>query len=202
MRSFAPHDEADWTAKGAEPWLVCVETQRLHFAPEDGPGHADFCSKVESCRRMLAYARRNRWCVVHVHRRRPGTPLGASAPELRPIDGLAPLPIERVYLRDAARSVGLVDDPFWRDARAARGAPMLMVGHLSARVIVEIASTAAETGLELSMVEDAVWRRASDAQFGDQALPLCTLKRIRAMYERDLRTHEALDGRYSAANAR
>jgi|GEM_PF-4615624 len=194
MQSVASYTDLDAGPKTAVPWLVCMETQRLHFAPESGQVSPSFYVKVEACRRLLAHARQEHWRVIHVHRQRSETPSGRSDPELRPIDGLAPLPTERVYVRYGSRSLGLANDPFWRDAATACGARMIMVGHLSLQGIVEVSATAAEAKVELAIVSDAVWRRAAEAPFADQSLPLVTLKRLRAMRP------PGEDDRYSPAN--
>jgi hypothetical protein len=187
---------------GHPPWLVCMEAQCLHFAPEQGELAAALYPKVEACRRLLAHARSARWRVIHVHRRRRDTPPGRFDPELRPIDGLQPLPTERVYIRDAARSLAIKDDVCWRDAIASGLTRMLLVGHISARGTVELTSTAPMMGIELAIVEDAVWRWTSEAAFGERSLPLSTLKRLRSMQEQALAARAVLDGRYGAANAR
>ena len=180
-QSFAPHHLSEGAARPATPWLICIETQRLHFAPERGPVGAPFYAKVDACRRVLAHARRNRWRVVHVHRRRIETSPGYSDPELRPIEGLEPLPTERVYVRQATRPLTLHEDPFWRDAVNARGAELLMVGHLPTRAIAQIATTGHEVGVDVRMIEDAIWRRSPETPFDRTSLPLLALKRIESL---------------------
>ncbi|MEO6379550.1 MAG: hypothetical protein ABIO37_16125 [Caulobacteraceae bacterium] len=129
---------------------------------------------------MLGYARRNHWQVAHVHRRRLETSTGKSDPELRPIEGLEPLPTERVYVRQINRPVTLRDDPFWRDTLSARGADILMVGHLTLQAIADVASTAQNVGLDVMMVEDAIWRRHPNTPFDGSALSLFALKRMQS----------------------
>jgi hypothetical protein len=194
--------DIDAVARDHLPWLVCMEAQCLHFAPEQGELAASLYAKVEACRRLLAHARASRWRVVHVHRRRRDTPPGKFDPELRPIDGLQPLPTERVYIRDAARSLTLKDDLCWQHALAEGPARFLMVGHISARGMVELVSSAPQLGVELAIVEDAVWRWSPESAFGEQSLPLSTLKRLQSMQQQALLARTVLDGRYSAANAR
>lgn len=189
-------------AQNRKPWLVCFEAQRLHFAPEQGEIAAPIYPKVGACRRLLAHARSVRWQVVHVHRRRRDMPPGRFDPELRPIEGLEPLPTERVYIRDAARSLALKDDLCWQDALASGPAHLLVVGHISAHGIVELTSTAPVIGVELAIVEEAVWRWTADAPFGEQSLPLNTLKRLQAMQEQTTVARAVIDGRYHAANTR
>ena len=180
-QSFAPNNLSESAPAEATPWLICVETQRLHFAPEHGPVGAPFYAKVDACRRVLGHARRNHWRVVHVHRRRIETPAGHSDPELRPIEGLEPLPTERVYVRQADRPLTCRDDPFWRDALNGRGAEMLMAGHLTARAIAQIAMTGQDVGVDVMMIEEAIWRRAPETPFDRSSLPLMTLKRLESL---------------------
>jgi hypothetical protein len=201
MTPFAGYGDFAVTTQDRKPWLVCVEAQRLHFAPDQGEIAAGLYPKVEACRRLLAHARAARWQVVHVHRRRRDTPPGRFDPELRPIEGLEPLPTERVYIRDAARSLALKDDLCWQDVLACDRAQLLVVGHISARGIVELTSAAPAIGVELAIVEAAVWRWTADAPFGEQSLPLNTLKRLQAMHAQTVLARAVIEGRYDAANA-
>ena len=143
MRSFAPVELVQHREETASRWLICMEAQGLHFSPGEDASAPLLYAKVETCRRLLSYARKNRWQVVHVHQRLEKSG-GELTPDLRPIEGLEPLPRERVYFRVTSRPLTVQEDPFWRDAAASGQTVALTIGHLSDRTAQAVHSALTE----------------------------------------------------------
>lgn len=160
MHSFAPVQIVNDRDVGTERWLICMEAQNLHFSPQEDGSATSLYAKVETCRRLLSYARRNRWQVVHIHRRPEHA--GGLTPDLRPIEGLEPLPRERVYFRGPSRPLTLQEDPFWRDAAGSPGAEALTIGHMTDRSAQVVTEAADDRGIRIMLVADALWRAPSD----------------------------------------
>jgi hypothetical protein len=186
MRSFAPVELIHHREDAAERWLVCMEAQRAFFSPREDASATSLYAKVETCRRLLAYARRSHWQVVHVHLRQVDT-AKTPAPDIRPIEGLEPLPRERVYFRQLSRPLTLHDDPFWRDISTGGRIEALTIGHLSERAVQAVTSTADELGICMLSVADAIWHGPSDP------LPA-------AVQTAPWRTNRSVDSRQAMAN--
>ena len=119
--------------------LVCLDLQR---GRQGGPfASAD----LACCRRVLAEARTRRWPVLHVHDRTLVDP--------RPISGLEPRPSEPVFLRQGPSAFS---NPNFRRAAHALGGPLALIGYSLGDTVLATAFAAADRGLPVEVVGDAV----------------------------------------------
>lgn len=90
--------------KGA-PLLVCLDLQRAFVEP--GPMHAPHAaSALLECARLIAYARRRRWTIVHCLLQRADLPVQVWGEHALPVSGFAPRNYEPVIERAALSAYG------------------------------------------------------------------------------------------------
>lgn len=119
--------------------LVCLDLQRGRQA---GPATA---AELACCRRVLAEARARRWPILHVHDR--------TLSDVRPIAGLEPRPTEPVFLRQGPSAFS---NPNFRRAAHALGGPLALIGYSLGDTVLATAFAAADRGLPVEVVRDAV----------------------------------------------
>lgn len=168
--------------------LVCLDLQqgRLLASP-----HAERVAGV--CREVLVQARACGWPILHVHRRE------AQFGHGRPIAGLEPLATEPVYVRPGPSAFS--NEAFGRQARAL-GGPLALIGFSLSDTVLATTFAAADLGLQIEVLTDAIALDARDEGHLRPALtaslqglaPLCRLIESRELFQ-----EEAVA--YAAANA-
>lgn len=137
-----------WTPE-ARVVLVCLDLQRGKMA--DAPADAE--RTVSACREVLTQARARRWPVLHVHRRE------ASPERARPIMGLEPLPTEPIFYRTGPSAFS---QRAFRQAAHALGGPLALIGFSMSDSVLATAFAAADRGLAVEVIVDAIAPGARD----------------------------------------
>jgi nicotinamidase-related amidase len=165
--------------------LVCLDLQQGRWArAPDGEQVAG------ACRGILADARRRGWPVLHVHGREPG------AGDVRAICGLEPRPNEAVYVRFGPSAFS---NRNFTEAVLALGGPLALIGFDLPGSVLATAYGAADRGLQVEVIRDAVACGGRDDLAALIYAPLQAL----APQLRVLTSHELLDAgtpRFAAAN--
>ncbi|HEY3814590.1 MAG TPA: isochorismatase family protein [Caulobacteraceae bacterium] len=128
--------------------LICLDLQRAHLCNEPVSWQAE--DRTAACGRLLAFARRAGWSIVHSHRLR-----GPGAREDAPISGFEPLPSEAVFFRHQASA--LSNPRLAEIMRGAREGEVLIAGFDLRTSGVATALDAFNQGVRVTLVKDAVW---------------------------------------------
>jgi nicotinamidase-related amidase len=143
------------------PWLVCLDLQREFvisgrplFAPESA-------QQLEVCKLVLSAARANGWGVTHCLTRRACGLFRAGSQFIRPIDGLEPWPDEVVIYREGLSAFSAPQ--MRRMAKVMTGADLLLIGFSLNESLLATALEAAELGLGVTLIEDAVGASRANA---------------------------------------
>jgi nicotinamidase-related amidase len=138
----------------AWPWLICLDLQREHVAP----GHARYSAHnvhaALHCARVLEFARRDGWRVVHAQLQPQNA--GRPMPDhfRAPIEGLRPLIDEPVFFH---RGISAFANPsFTGELRAARGEDVFLIGFSLADTCLATALAGVDQGLSLTLVDNAI----------------------------------------------
>jgi nicotinamidase-related amidase len=136
------------------PWLVCVDLQREYVVP-GRPLYADGSNGVAgACGRVLGHARASGWRVVHTQLRRPEGLFTRAGYFGAPIDGLRPLITEPVFVRTGLSAFSNSD--FADEMRDALGEDVYLIGFSINHTCLATALSAVDTGLSITLVEDAI----------------------------------------------
>ena len=136
----------------AWPWLVCLELQREHVVPGYAGAAAQNAGVATTCARVLDFARRDGWRIVHSQRQLGG----CDRPErlAAPIEGLRPLITEPVFFH---RGMSAFANPaFAAEMRAARGEEVYLIGFSLPDSCLATALAGFDAGLSVALVDDAV----------------------------------------------
>ncbi|HWE48040.1 MAG TPA: isochorismatase family protein [Caulobacteraceae bacterium] len=128
--------------------LICLDLQRANL--NDEPVSWRVQDRAAACERLLAFARRAGWDIVHSHRVRE-----ADGRDDAPIPGFEPLPNEPVYFRHATSA--LSNPRLAEMVHGAREGEVLVAGFDLRTSGVATALDAFNQGLRLTLVKDAVW---------------------------------------------
>jgi nicotinamidase-related amidase len=129
--------------------LICLDLQRAHL--RDEPVSWQGGGRIAACTRLLAFARRAGWSIVHSHR-----VLGVNQDDQdAPIAGFEPLPSEAVFFRP---EVSALSNPRLAEiVRGAREGEVLIAGFDLRTSGVATALDAFNHGVRVTLVKDAVW---------------------------------------------
>ena len=143
--------------------LLCLDLQRAHLSREAASRLND--DRVAACERLLAFARRAGWTIVHSYRVHD-----AQDGENAPIPGFEPLPSEAVFFRDGASA--LSNPRLAEIVRGARGGQVLIAGFDLRTSGVATALDAFNQGVRVTLLKDAVWAagRSNGAVASEPAL--------------------------------
>lgn len=120
----------------------------------DGLDHPDIERRVEVCRRLLKHARWRGWEITHVHPR-------SASRAARPVDGLEPLPTERLVYRTGVSAFS--NRAFRQAIKAQADCELIIAGFSLSSSCLATALTAHDWGLAVVL--------ASDALLGDASKP-------------------------------
>jgi nicotinamidase-related amidase len=113
----------------------------------DGFDHSGLGRRIEACRRLLMHARGRGWDITHVHPR-------SASHAARPVEGLEPLPSERLVYRTG---VSAFSNRIFRQAiKASPEAELILVGFSLSSSCLATALTAHDWGLPVILAADAV----------------------------------------------
>jgi nicotinamidase-related amidase len=133
--------------------LLCLDLLSSELAVEDPRHPARFQGPVENSRRLLHYARAAGWQVTHVHHR---ASLDTSA---RPVQGLEPLPSERVLYRTGLSAFS--NRTFRRTVQSQRAELVILGFSLSASCLAT-ALIAHDWNLPVTLVDDVFQPSSAD----------------------------------------
>lgn len=135
----------------SHPTLVCLDLQEEQLSSDFADERDRRRRCAETCRDVLARARRLDWRIVHLHRPpAPGRVAGGS----RPIGGLEPRPTEPIFVRPGPSAFS---SAAFRDYLKGAGHPQLAVIGFSLEGSALFTAVAAqEAGVPLSIVKGAV----------------------------------------------
>ncbi len=144
---------APWPRRSfAWPWLVCLDLQREHVAP----GHPRYATEnaeaALACRRVLDYARRDGWRIVHCQRQRDGDRRGDLF--AAPIEGLRPLISEPVFFHRGLSA--FANAAFASELRDARGEEVFLIGFSLPDTCLATSLAAFDAGLQVTLIADAI----------------------------------------------
>lgn len=164
--------------------LLCLDLQRAHLARECVSWIND--DRVAACERLLAFARRAGWTIVHSHRV-GGAPLSEDAP----IPGFEPLPSEPVFFRNEASA--LSDPRLAEIVRGAREGEVLIAGFDLRTSGVATALDAFNQGVRVTLLKDAVLAAersngacASEPALWDVVAPFAHVAPIESVFSQGL----------------
>ena len=144
--------------------LICLDLQRAHL--RDEPVSWQGGGRIAACARLLAFARRAGWSIVHSHRVR-----GANRDDDAPIAGFEPLPSEAVFFRHEASALSNLQ--LGEIMRGARDGEVLIAGFDLRTSGVATALDAFNQGVRVTLVKDAIWaapRASATAAASEPAL--------------------------------
>ena len=141
--------------------LICLDLQRAHL--RDEPVSWQHEARTAACERLLGYARRAGWTIVHSHRVH-----GPGAKEDAPISGFEPLPSEAVFFRHEASA--LSTPRLAEIVRGARDGVVLIAGFDLRTSGVATALDAFNQGVRLTLVKDALWVARANGLEGAEAV--------------------------------
>lgn len=134
--------------------LLCLDLLSSELPPEDPRQPPRFNSPIENSRRLLHHARAAGWQVTHVHRR---AMLDTSA---RPVQGLEPLPSERVLYRTG---LSAFSNRTFRKAVQTQRAELIILGFSLSASCLATAMVAHDWDLPVTVVEDVFQQPSADA---------------------------------------
>jgi nicotinamidase-related amidase len=126
--------------------LVCLDLVRSETRL-DGCDHPGLARRITVCRRLLQHARWRDWEITHVH------PRSASRAS-RPVDGLEPLPSERLVYRTGVSAFS--NRAFRQAVKAQPEAELVIAGFSLSSSCLATALTAHDWGLTVVLISDAV----------------------------------------------
>ena len=145
---FAPRPEPSPAARH----LVCLDLVRSETRL-DGLDRPDLDRRIEACRRLLIHARWRGWEITHVHPR-------SASHASRPVDGLEPLPSERLVYRTGVSAFS--NRAFRQAIKASPEAELILVGFSLSSSCLATALTAHDWGLPVILASDAILGGPSD----------------------------------------
>lgn len=141
-------------AKCAQNWLICVELRAERLVPGGEVFTPTPAEMPDRQRTMLAYARKAKWEVVHLHSAARGRKGG-------PIEGLEPLADEPVFSVPTGTNVN--SSALLRWARTQSDAVFYLMGFAVSEIVLPTLATGLEHGLRMVMVSDALADSANEA---------------------------------------
>jgi nicotinamidase-related amidase len=136
----------------ALPWLVCLNLNREYVTPGRPLYAPDAAAAATRARACLSHARDFGWPVAHVQTRH--SRLGHDVRFARPVEGLEPLPSEALFITH--RRSAFAHPELRARLLADRPAAIFLVGFALALEGLASLFDAADLGLPLRVVEDAV----------------------------------------------
>ena len=122
--------------------LICLDLVRSALDAKD----AHSARRAAVCRRLLRHARWRGWDLTHVHPR-------SAAMAARPVEGLEPLPSERLVYRTGVSAFS--NRVFGQAVRATPEAELVLACFSLSSACLVTALTAHDLGLPVTLVEDA-----------------------------------------------
>jgi nicotinamidase-related amidase len=136
------------------PRLVCLDLQREYVVP-GRPLYADGAGLVaDHCTRVLTFARRQGWRVIHAQRRHAEGLFDRTSYFGAPIEGLRPLISEPVFAHTGLSAFGNPD--FTAELRDAVGQDVFLIGFSLSSTCLATALAAVDLGLTITVVDEAV----------------------------------------------
>jgi nicotinamidase-related amidase len=140
------------TFRTVEPILICLDLQQEQQASA-GPADRERRRRcIETCKEVLARARRLRWKVVHVHLSQARR--GALSAGSKPIQGLEPRPTEPVFLRQGPSAFS--SGAFQEYLKLLAEPQLIVIGFSLEGSALFTAVSAREAGVSLSLVQGAL----------------------------------------------
>jgi len=160
----------------SRPWLLCVDLQREFVALNRPLCARDADAVAESCKAVLAGARRANWHVAHIHTRRSGALFGKSSAFTRPIVGLEPWTSEPLFFRSGLSIFS--SQEVLALARGAREADFHLIGFSAGGSCLATIFAGFDLGIHLTLVDDAIGAAGSGATtlrgINEIVAPLCS----------------------------
>jgi nicotinamidase-related amidase len=113
----------------------------------DGFGHPGIGARIEVCRRLLLHARWRGWEITHVHPR-------SASRAARPVEGLEPLPSERLVYRTGVSAFS--NRSFRQTVKAQPETELVIAGFSLSSACLATALTAHDWGLPVVLAADAL----------------------------------------------
>ncbi len=135
------------------PHLVCLDLVEAATRVE-GREHSGLDRRVSACRRLLFHARAVGWEISHVHPR-------SAARAARPIQGLEPLPTERLVYRTGLSAFS--NRPFCEAVEAQPLAELILLSLSLSTACLVTALTAHDWSLAVTLAKDAALGASPDA---------------------------------------
>ena len=141
------------------PTLVLLDCQRESLDPGEAENDGSNAAVADRIRRLLTSARLSGWPVLHCQYQsnRPAINCGVSVPGA-PIDGLAPLSREAVFIRTGLSAYS--DPDFGRMIRHYSGPPCFLVGFSAPFSLMATMFDAVARDQRLTVIPEAVGGRA------------------------------------------
>jgi len=138
----------------ARPWLLCIDLQREFITPNRPLCAANADGVAETCRAVLAGARRANWPVAHIHTHRPGALFGRASAFTRPIHGLEPWTSEPLFFRSGLSIFSSAEVQAL--ARNEPEAEFFVIGFSASGSCLASLFAGFDMGIHLALVEDAI----------------------------------------------
>ncbi|WP_417481211.1 isochorismatase family protein [Maricaulis sp.] len=141
------------------PTLVLLDCQRESLDPGEAEDDGSNAAVADRIRRLLTSARLSGWNILHCQYKsnRPAINCGVSVPGA-PIDGLAPLSREAVFIRTGLSAYS--DPDFGRMIRHYAGPPCFLVGFSAPFSLMATMFDAVARDQRLTVIPEAVGGRA------------------------------------------